>query len=220
MSKRRSLPADLHLPQGYVKFSEEQKPLTRASRRQSMSEIGFGRMETYTKLDKLGQVSNMNCLTGISAIPQNTLGYKKKRRKAEHSYLKHLHLWPAPERDFKRIMLGKIALLACKCFAFISYIKAGSVLIWEKVHFFHVISIPLTKLKMYCSMLVSLIARSSMSSTELTTAPKLSRIVPTTMKLPWTSSSWFFCALSGHFAVTSSISEGSFALSLEPFTKA
>lgn len=32
-------------------------PLSRASRRQSLSEIGFGRMETYTKLDKLGEVS-------------------------------------------------------------------------------------------------------------------------------------------------------------------
>ena len=28
----------------------------RATRRQSLSEIGFGRIDTYTKLDKLGEV--------------------------------------------------------------------------------------------------------------------------------------------------------------------
>ena len=28
----------------------------RAIRRQSLSEIGFGRLDTYTKLDKLGEV--------------------------------------------------------------------------------------------------------------------------------------------------------------------
>jgi hypothetical protein len=32
-------------------------PLSRATRRQSLSEIGFGRMDTYTKLDKLGEVT-------------------------------------------------------------------------------------------------------------------------------------------------------------------
>ena len=30
--------------------------LPRATRRQSLSEIGFGRIDTYTKLDKLGEV--------------------------------------------------------------------------------------------------------------------------------------------------------------------
>ena len=37
-------------------------PLSRASRRQSLSEIGFGRMETYTKLGKLGEVINSKLL--------------------------------------------------------------------------------------------------------------------------------------------------------------
>ena len=31
--------------------------ICRATRRQSLSEIGFGRIDTYTKLDKLGEVS-------------------------------------------------------------------------------------------------------------------------------------------------------------------
>ena len=58
LSKRRSLPADLHLPNDCLAkiLEDHSKPLSRASRRQSMSEIGFGRVETYTKLDKLGQV--------------------------------------------------------------------------------------------------------------------------------------------------------------------
>ena len=30
--------------------------ICRAIRRQSLSEIGFGRLDTYTKLDKLGEV--------------------------------------------------------------------------------------------------------------------------------------------------------------------
>jgi hypothetical protein len=33
-------------------------PVPRATRRQSLSEIGFGRIDTYTKLDKLGEVTS------------------------------------------------------------------------------------------------------------------------------------------------------------------
>lgn len=61
INKRLSLPADLHLPESFVAKQNVsptiEGPLTRATRRQSLSEIGFGRMETYTKLDKLGQVN-------------------------------------------------------------------------------------------------------------------------------------------------------------------
>lgn len=59
-TKRRSLPANLHLPQ-ICQLSEENKSLSRARRRQSLSDIGFGRMETYIKLGKLGQVCFFNC---------------------------------------------------------------------------------------------------------------------------------------------------------------
>ncbi len=60
INKRLSLPADLRLPDSFI--SKELSPvldgpLTRATRRQSLAEIGFGRSETYTKLDKLGEVS-------------------------------------------------------------------------------------------------------------------------------------------------------------------
>ncbi|KAK9497737.1 hypothetical protein O3M35_004402 [Rhynocoris fuscipes] len=83
MNKRRSLPADLHLPQGYMKFGDGQKPLTRASRRQSMSEIGFGRMETYTKLDKLGQGTYATVFKGRSRLTDNLVALKEIRLEHE-----------------------------------------------------------------------------------------------------------------------------------------
>ncbi len=61
INKRLSLPADLKLPENFVEKQAVsptlEGPLSRATRRQSLSEIGFGRMDTYTKLDKLGEVT-------------------------------------------------------------------------------------------------------------------------------------------------------------------
>lgn len=69
INKRLSLPADLKLPENLVeKLSVSPTldgPMSRATRRQSLSEIGFGRMDTYTKLDKLGEVSQSS---GIDRI--------------------------------------------------------------------------------------------------------------------------------------------------------
>lgn len=62
ISKRLSLPADLHIPESFLakqaasSYTVVEAPLTRTSRRQSLSEIGFGKSETYIKLDKLGEV--------------------------------------------------------------------------------------------------------------------------------------------------------------------
>ena len=63
ISKRLSLPADLRIPEAFLAKQSnsaspilDDGPLSRTTRRQSLSEIGFGRMETYTKLDKLGEV--------------------------------------------------------------------------------------------------------------------------------------------------------------------
>lgn len=60
INKRLSLPTDLHLPESFISKQLESPefmgPLSRASRRQSLSEIGFGRTETYIKLYVLGQV--------------------------------------------------------------------------------------------------------------------------------------------------------------------
>ena len=65
INKRLSLPADLKLPENFVEKQAVsptlEGPLSRATRRQSLSEIGFGKMDTYTKLDKLGEVSPL-CL--------------------------------------------------------------------------------------------------------------------------------------------------------------
>ena len=62
INKRLSLPADLKLPDNFIEKQAVSPtldgPLSRATRRQSLSEIGFGRMDTYTKLDKLGEVSS------------------------------------------------------------------------------------------------------------------------------------------------------------------
>lgn len=63
ISKRLSLPADLRIPESFLAKQSSSSPifdgpLTRTNRRQSLSEIGFGRMETYTKLDKLGEVNS------------------------------------------------------------------------------------------------------------------------------------------------------------------
>lgn len=64
INKRLSLPADLKLPENFVEKLAVSPtldgPLSRATRRQSLSEIGFGRMDTYTKLDKLGEVISLN----------------------------------------------------------------------------------------------------------------------------------------------------------------
>lgn len=63
INKRLSLPADLKLPDNFVEKLAVSPtldgPLSRATRRQSLSEIGFGRMDTYTKLDKLGEVREL-----------------------------------------------------------------------------------------------------------------------------------------------------------------
>ncbi len=63
INKRLSLPTDLHLPKSFISKQLESPdfmgPLSRASRRQSLSEIGFGRSETYIRLNKLGQVNSI-----------------------------------------------------------------------------------------------------------------------------------------------------------------
>ena len=68
ISKRLSLPADLRIPESFLAKQSSplfEGPLTRTDRRQSLSEIGFGRMETYTKLDKLGEVSHSQLFPSV-----------------------------------------------------------------------------------------------------------------------------------------------------------
>ncbi|XP_014259306.1 cyclin-dependent kinase 17-like isoform X2 [Cimex lectularius] len=83
--KRRSLPADLHFPEDFVLKYEasEQIPLSRASRRQSMSEIGFGKMETYTKIHKLGEGTYATVFMGRSRLTDNLVALKEIRLEHE-----------------------------------------------------------------------------------------------------------------------------------------
>jgi hypothetical protein len=73
ISKRLSLPADLRLPENFVTRQTvsptlEGPTITRATRRQSLSEIGFGRIDTYTKLDKLGEGTYATVFKGKSRL--------------------------------------------------------------------------------------------------------------------------------------------------------
>ena len=78
INKRLSLPADLKLPENFVEKLAVSPtldgPLSRATRRQSLSEIGFGRMDTYTKLDKLGEVKKL--FTYITSYGSCSLHHK------------------------------------------------------------------------------------------------------------------------------------------------
>jgi len=59
INKRLSLPADLKLPENFLEkqgLLDLDSPISRTTRRQSLSDIGFGKMDTYIKLDKLGEV--------------------------------------------------------------------------------------------------------------------------------------------------------------------
>uniref|UniRef100_G1RWP1 Cyclin dependent kinase 18 n=1 Tax=Nomascus leucogenys TaxID=61853 RepID=G1RWP1_NOMLE len=63
VSKRLSLPMDIRLPQEFLQKLQMEspdlpKPLSRMSRRASLSDIGFGKLETYV-LDKLGEDSDL-----------------------------------------------------------------------------------------------------------------------------------------------------------------
>nr|XP_054591171.1 cyclin-dependent kinase 18-like [Nothobranchius furzeri] len=85
VSKHMSLPMDIRLPPEFLKKLQQDsdnssfcKPVSRMSRRASLSDIGFGKLETYVKLGKLGEVCDCQSLiplirviTGSSA-PANT----------------------------------------------------------------------------------------------------------------------------------------------------
>jgi len=87
ISKRLSLPADLRIPESFLAKQSspllDQGPLTRTDRRQSLSEIGFGRMETYTKLDKLGEGTYATVYKGKSRLTDNLVALKEIRLEHE-----------------------------------------------------------------------------------------------------------------------------------------
>ncbi|XP_045919309.1 cyclin-dependent kinase 16-like, partial [Micropterus dolomieu] len=89
INKRLSLPADLRLPDGYLeKFNVIgpalfEQPISRRLRRVSLSEIGFGKLETYIKLDKLGEGTYATVYKGRSKLTDNLVALKEIRLEHE-----------------------------------------------------------------------------------------------------------------------------------------
>jgi len=87
ISKRLSLPADLRLPENFISRQAVSPTLegliSRKTRRQSLSEIGFGRIDTYTKLDKLGEGTYATVYKGKSRLTNNEVALKEIRLEHE-----------------------------------------------------------------------------------------------------------------------------------------
>ncbi|KAL4622366.1 cyclin-dependent kinase 18 [Arapaima gigas] len=88
VSKRTSLPTDIHLPPEFLKklqmeSSPPSKPPSRMSRRASLSDIGFGKLETYVKLGKLGEGTYATVFKGRSKLTENLVALKEIRLEHE-----------------------------------------------------------------------------------------------------------------------------------------
>uniref|UniRef100_A0A7N8YKU9 Cyclin dependent kinase 16 n=1 Tax=Mastacembelus armatus TaxID=205130 RepID=A0A7N8YKU9_9TELE len=89
INKRLSLPADIRLPDNYLeKFNVIgpalfEQPISRRLRRVSLSEIGFGKLETYIKLDKLGEGTYATVYKGRSKLTENLVALKEIRLEHE-----------------------------------------------------------------------------------------------------------------------------------------
>uniref|UniRef100_A0A8C8Z3H8 cyclin-dependent kinase n=1 Tax=Prolemur simus TaxID=1328070 RepID=A0A8C8Z3H8_PROSS len=87
-SSRLSLPMDIRLPQEFLQKLQLEspdfpKPLSRMSRRASLSDIGFGKLETYVKLDKLGEGTYATVFKGRSKLTENLVALKEIRLEHE-----------------------------------------------------------------------------------------------------------------------------------------
>uniref|UniRef100_A0A3Q3JFH7 Protein kinase domain-containing protein n=1 Tax=Monopterus albus TaxID=43700 RepID=A0A3Q3JFH7_MONAL len=88
LNKRLSLPADIRIPDGYLEKMQLSsppfdQPLSRRSRRASLSEIGFGKLETYIKLDKLGEGTYATVFKGRSKLTDKLVALKEIRLEHE-----------------------------------------------------------------------------------------------------------------------------------------
>ncbi|XP_037352580.1 cyclin-dependent kinase 18 isoform X2 [Talpa occidentalis] len=88
ISKRLSLPMDIRLPQEFLQKLQLEspdmpRPLSRMSRRASLSDIGFGKLETYVKLDKLGEGTYATVFKGRSKLTENLVALKEIRLEHE-----------------------------------------------------------------------------------------------------------------------------------------
>nr|CAH8854970.1 unnamed protein product [Trichobilharzia regenti] len=81
VSNRLSLPASINLPphlwRRATQFLEE--PMSRRERRCSLSEIGFGKLESYAKLDLLGQGTYATVYKGKSLLTETLVALKEIR---------------------------------------------------------------------------------------------------------------------------------------------
>ncbi|EHB13854.1 Serine/threonine-protein kinase PCTAIRE-3 [Heterocephalus glaber] len=80
MSRRASLE---FLQKLQLESSDLPRPLSRMSRRASLSDIGFGKLETYVKLDKLGEGTYATVFKGRSKLTQNLVALKEIRLEHE-----------------------------------------------------------------------------------------------------------------------------------------
>uniref|UniRef100_A0A8C1XU31 cyclin-dependent kinase n=1 Tax=Cyprinus carpio TaxID=7962 RepID=A0A8C1XU31_CYPCA len=88
VTKRMSLPMDVRLPPEFLKKLQMEspppcKPLSRMSRRASLSDIGFGKLETYVKLGKLGEGTYATVFKGRSKLTENLVALKEIRLEHE-----------------------------------------------------------------------------------------------------------------------------------------
>lgn len=87
VTKRLSLPADIRLPDDFLRRSSislsPDGQLSRRSRRKSLSEIGFGKIESYTKLDKLGEGTYATVFKGKSRLTDSLVALKEIRLEHE-----------------------------------------------------------------------------------------------------------------------------------------
>ncbi|XP_062921461.1 cyclin-dependent kinase 18-like isoform X2 [Mobula hypostoma] len=88
LGKRLSLPMDIRLPEEFLQrlrleSSPFPKAQSRSSRRASLSDIGFGKLETYVKLDKLGEGTYATVFKGKSKLTENLVALKEIRLEHE-----------------------------------------------------------------------------------------------------------------------------------------
>lgn len=87
IQKRLSLPVDIRLPQTVVEKLNRtptfDNPLTRKSRRASLAEIGFGKLETYKKILDLGEGTYATVFLGKSLLTGKSVALKEIRLEHE-----------------------------------------------------------------------------------------------------------------------------------------
>ncbi|GAB5574120.1 cyclin-dependent kinase 17 isoform X1 [Prionailurus iriomotensis] len=85
---RRISMENIRIPDGYLEKLQINsppfdQPMSRRSRRASLSEIGFGKMETYIKLEKLGEGTYATVYKGRSKLTENLVALKEIRLEHE-----------------------------------------------------------------------------------------------------------------------------------------